>query len=462
MKRVITKISTTVTLFAVLLLVTISVSAQTYQDDVYYTPSKDKSEKTKTEKVSKKERKTYRTTNKAEDFSAAQARYAEMLSKKEREAKQMQSYSNEDTSESWITETQGLAMRDNLNRELSLYNRGGVDADNPNAIYYTEDDDYELWQPTTVTHVYVSPSSYWGFGWNLYSPYYYHPYGYYSYYDPFYWDAYPYWRGYYGYHSPFFYGGFYSHYWGAYHHPRYWGWRGHYYDPYYGRGYYGDYYSNHYRRYKYGRAPREFSSGNNSQYRRNSPYSSRREVDNNAYRRTGATTNRRYSSSYRRSSLSHRSSGDNVGITRTGRTVTPNTNIRRSVDNMGYQRQMPSRRITDSGSSYRRSSSSTDRGIRPSNTKIYRRSSSPSSYRRSSSSMMRSSSSSYRRSSTPIRSSSNSQSLYRRSSSYSNSGSSYRRSSSSSSSSGGSSYRRSSSSSGSSSSSYRRSSSRSR
>lgn len=390
MKTFVKKINTAVALTAVFLLATVGISAQTYQDDVYYSPSKATSSKAKKTKDVKKEvNKTYRTNDKVEDFSTAQQRYAKMLKEKQKDSKQAEAY---DETESWVYSTQGLTPKQEINKEVSLYNKGNVSADNPNADSYY-DKDYVLWQPAKVTRIYMRPrwcsSFYFGFnyGWGgiYHNPYY----------NPYYWDYYPYWgHPYYSYHyAPYYYNNWHTPYW-----------RHHYYYG-YDRYYNDNYYRNHY--YSYRQRPQEYSHANRNTYRRNAVLKQRQNVvkpDNQSVR-SGQRNTRYSATTYRRKPATNTHKLPNSGfkkeVSRANSQKTAPSTTRRTYNNVVHQGKAPyTRRIENSKTNYRRSTSTPRR-----NTQIYRRTtntkmknSTPTIYRRTTTPRRTNSSGTYRRS----------------------------------------------------------------
>lgn len=389
MKTFVKKINTTVALTAVFLLAIVGVSAQTYQDDVYYSPSKATSSKTKKTKDVKKEvNKTYRTNDKVEDFSTAQQKYAEMLKEKQKDSKHTEAY---DETESWVYSTQGLTSKDEINKDVSLYNRGNVSADKPNADSYYQKD-YVLWQPAKVTRLYMRPrwcsSFYFGFnyGWGgiYHNPYYYNPY---------YWNYYPYWgHPYYSYHYvPYYYNNWHTPYW-----------RHHYYG--YDRYYNNNYYRNNY--YSYRQRPQEYSHTNRSTYRRNAVLKQRQSVvrNNNQSARPGQRNTRYSTTTYRRKPATNTHKLPNSGFKKEVRRANTQkkapATTRRTFNNVVHQGKAPyTRRIENSKSNYRRSTSTPRRS-----SQIYRRTintkknNTPTIYRRTTTPRKTNSSGTYRRS----------------------------------------------------------------
>ncbi|PVX51875.1 hypothetical protein C7377_0166 [Balneicella halophila] len=422
MKTLLKKTNDAVVLFAFFLLGTVGISAQTYQDDVYYSPSKDTSKKVEKPKIVKKKevKRTYRANDKAEDFSVAQEKYAQMLREKQEDSNYAQNTYEEEVT--WVEDTQGLTPKHEIQKEVSLYNTGDVNADNPQADAYYEDS-YVLWQPTTVTRVYAQPRFYsnfyfgFNFGWGgayyspVYRPYYTH------YYDPFYWDYYysPYWG------NPFYYG--YSPFYSSWYYP-YAGWRHRYYTPYYRYDsyYYTKYYRDH---YTYSQRPREYSNRSKNS-RRQSLISDRRTNNSSAkaQRVRAENMNRRYSaladnrkntdnSSFRRSSKTHdsRLSTNKNDIRRRNPNIQDNkTNsaVKRRVSrNTVHQGKAPYvRRIEKSSTSYRRSTATPKQSVNKPNTnsRVYRRST-PQEYRRmnSNKNIRRSTPTIYRKTTSPAR-----------------------------------------------------------
>lgn len=410
MKTLFKKNTDAVTLIAVFLLGTIGTFAQTYQDDVYYSPSKDTSKKVEKPKdVNKEVKKTYRSNDKVEDFSAAQESYAKMLSEKHNNTTPTTERTYNEK-KSWVANTQGLTQKQDIQKEISLYNRGNVDADNPNNDY---DEEYVLWQPTKVTRVYVQQPLYsdfyfgFNYGWGgiYYQPYYYRPY-YTHYYDPFYWDSYYYWRTpyYYGYYTPNYWGWHGSYWRHHYYGPAYYGYNDYYYDRYYRNGYYND-------RYTYKQRSNEFSDIRN---RRRNTASVRQQQDARSSARgervSAENANRRYSTYRRTATSNNRISTNNPNIRRgtssenaVNRSYSSGNTYRRS-SNIVHQGKAPyTRNIERTSNTYRRSEINSPRIDRSSQSTNYRQRSTQE-YRRMDTGIRRSNSTTYRRSeASPIR-----------------------------------------------------------
>lgn len=445
MKTLVQKINTMVTLTAALLLTTVGLSAQTYQDDVYYSPSKNTSKKKVVQPkkdVRKEAKRTYRATHEVEDFSTAQQRYAKMLSEKQKESSNAKAY---DETESWVYNTQGLTKKQDIQKEISLYNRGNVNADNPDADTYYEDD-YVLWQPVKVTRVYTQPHWYsnfyfdFNFGWG---DVYYHPYNY-GYYSRYYWDDYySYWGDYYApyyrWHRPYW-SSYYGHIgWRDYYSPHYY--YQHYYNPYCDYGGYGNYYNSRYYHdnYEYKQRPQEFSDDITNTYRRNAARAeqARDASAANFQRERAENMNRRYSSDiYRRRNVSENTPelrqniDSNTETYRRGDSRISPTIAGSSNGDTMYQRENAyTRRIEDSRNEYRRRSTITPRRSVENVTEgrqIYRNDFQE--YRRinENTNIHKTDSESYRRVTTPSRR--NSSQTYRSSAPLRDNNSSYRRS----------------------------------
>lgn len=405
MKTLTTKLPKIMTLVAVFLLAVVGLSAQSFEDDVYYTPSKEAKKKKEQSKVVKKEqRSTYRVTEKkADSFASAQERYAKMLRENQADkTDKTTAYTPTDGEVSWVYETQGLESKKKINKEVSLYTNSNV------KIYVDDEDDdeeYLLWQPTTVTQVSVCPSysSRWHFSSHFVWGNYYNPY-YNFYFDPF-WD---YGYGYYGYnsywHRPYRY---YS-YWNNpyYYNPWSYGY-GHYYRPYYGHPYYGGGYHNYghyygnsyygsgyYRSRNYGQRPQEtYTQGRRTTERRDVVRPQRQgnsaemqRVAANAHTAGYQSAGRRYSSGITRQSTQNVRGGGELphsGLKKAGETAqrssaTNNSYSTRRASNTMFQGKAPyTRQLEDNRQTIRRASDTPTRSSV--GTSSYRRTSSTSS-----------------------------------------------------------------------------------
>ncbi len=413
MKATTNKIKAMVTLLAITLLATVGLSAQNYDDDIYYIPSKDEVKKKHTIRTERTN--TYRKYPKKQgnSFDAAQERYVQALENKQNEAN-----SDYDDSESWIQDTQGLAHKRDLNKKISLYNRGKVTS---NAYYDGEYNDSEYSEPMNITYIYIRPNYLHlrpSMNWNCNkwypSPY---PYPYAYYYNGFYnWEDYYY---YYNYGYNHYYDSYYSnwyyrshwygyprHYWGGWYAPNY------YYGYYDYYGYYNPYnyypHRYYYKKRNYGQRPVQYSS-RTGQFRRNSynqhrgatSYTSASSQRGNT---RGVTRVRRYSDNITRNlntrfspSHSYSTRRSNYSTSRPSsytRSATRTSNYRRSPNTATRRRTTITPRRNSTSTYYRRSSDNTSTYRRSSAPRMYRSSTRVSSTRRSTPSTYRSSSSS--------------------------------------------------------------------
>lgn len=421
---------TIVSVISFVLVANISVS-QVYEDDVYYTPSKD-SKSLEEKRVEKKPHLDMAKNNKKDDFADAQREYLEMLSRK-KEAKKTEKEDFEENS--WVYNTEGLHLKNDKEKALSFQNRQYLRDDNNSNREY--EDNVTIILDVAPRHSFYR-SNFW-FDWFSDDMFFYDDYDYaymryYNHYRPYryrhgYWDNY-YDYGYYG----ASWSGYYNH-WGYYHRPYYTPYYHSYY-PYssyyypYSYPYYYPYYSSGYYRksYNYHKRPSNYigrsdysESGRTRRVRRNTNrdvyLGNRRSYseDNISNRRNqnAVSSSRRYSDRL----------GNNRDILKRNRTLEQTHNNRIGTKSLSYGNTgRRSSRIYTRPVSYGNRSVSNKRTYRdsrvifdtkaPSTTYNNSRNTS-SSYRRSpSSTYRRSSSSSYRRSSTPTNNT-----TYRRSSS---------------------------------------------
>lgn len=384
MKTLATKLPAMMTFVAVFLLTVVGISAQSFEDDVYYTPSKDAKKKKEQPKVVRKEYKNaYQLRKKkVDDFESAQEKYAKML--RENETDKDTAYTPTEGTANWVYETQGLESKKKINEEVSLYTKSNV------KIYVDDEDEeeYVLWQPSAVTQVSVYPrySSRWYFSnhfvwgsyYNPYHTFYFDPYWDYDYYGyNSYWHRpyryYSYWNNPY-YYNPWAYG--YGHYYGSYYGYPYYGGGYYNYGHYYGNPYYG---TGYYRPRNYGQRPQEaYTQGYRATERRDVVRPRRtgnsaemQRVAANAYTAGYQGSGRRYSGDITRQSTQNGELGRELphsGLRKAGETIdrnasTNNSYPTRRASNTMFQGKAPyTRTLEDNRQTIRRASDTPTRG----------------------------------------------------------------------------------------------------